>query len=223
MIRITIIIIITIIITQDQSLPTRWYQHNILKKPEVDPKCRLCGFSRRPLTTWSLAAQNWLKLNTSTATTRQRHTCTWRSAKSLVLRWRKWYEHEPKTATENESVTILWVMPIYTDRTIAANWPDIVLKNKKDKTWLLIDMALPLDTNTSVKTTEKLTKYKDLEIEVEWMWGLKTRTVPVVMGAPGTIKKDMESYYELLLRRVPLHQVETLFASQSLWFGLGCW
>ena len=53
---------------------------------------------------------------------------------------------------------------------------------------------IPLDTNTSVKTMEQLTKYKDLEIEVERMWGLKTTTVPVVMGALGTIKKDMENY-----------------------------
>ena len=32
-----------IITAQDQSLPTLWYQHNILKKPDVDPKCSLCG------------------------------------------------------------------------------------------------------------------------------------------------------------------------------------
>ena len=83
-------------------------------------------------------------------------------------------------------------MPIYTDRTIAANRPDIVLKNKKDKTCLLIDMTVPLDTNTSGKTTEKLDKYKDLEIEVERMWGLKTTTA--VMRALGNIKKDMENY-----------------------------
>ena len=100
----------------------------------------------------------------------------------------------PRLSPENDSVTILWDMPIHTDRTIAANRLDIVLKNKKDKTCLLIDMAIPLNSNTSVKTMEKLTKYKDLEIEVERMWGLQTTTVPVVMGALGTIKKDMESY-----------------------------
>ena len=61
-------------------------------------------------------------------------------------------------------------MPIHTDRTIAANRPDIVLKNKEDKTHLLIDTTIPLDTNTSVKTTEKLNKDEDLEIEVERMW-----------------------------------------------------
>ena len=32
-----------IIAAQDQSRPTLWYQHIILKKPDVDPKCRLCG------------------------------------------------------------------------------------------------------------------------------------------------------------------------------------
>ena len=53
---------------------------------------------------------------------------------------------------------------------MAANRPDIVLKNKKDKTCLLIHMTIPLDTSTSVKTTEKLTNHKDLEIEVERMW-----------------------------------------------------
>ena len=39
----------------------------------------------------------------------------------------RWYEHEPKTVTENDSVTILWDMPIHIDRTITARRPDIVL------------------------------------------------------------------------------------------------
>ena len=34
---------IFIIAAQDQSLSTRWYQHNTLKKPDVDPEWRLCG------------------------------------------------------------------------------------------------------------------------------------------------------------------------------------
>ena len=68
------------------------------------------------------------------------------------------YEHEPTTVTKKNNVTILWDIPIHTDRTVAANRPDIVLKNKKDKTCLLIDMNVPLNTNTSVKTTEKLNK-----------------------------------------------------------------
>ena len=58
--------------------------------------------------------------------------------------------------TEKDSVIILREMPIHTDRTIAADRQKVVLKNKKDKTCLLIDVTIPLDTYTSVKTTEKL-------------------------------------------------------------------
>ena len=54
-------------------------------------------------------------------------------------------------------------------------------------------MTIPLETKTSGHNHEKLNKYKDLEIEVERMWGLKTTTVPVVMGALGTVKKDMKT------------------------------
>ena len=48
-----------------------------------------------------------------------------------------------------------------------------MLKNKKEKTWLLIDMTLPLYTNTSVKTTEKLNECEDFVIEFDRIWGLK--------------------------------------------------
>ena len=54
-------------------------------------------------------------------------------------------------------------------------------------------MIIPLETKTSVTTTEKFNKYEDLEIEVERMWELKTTTVPVVVGALGTVKKDIET------------------------------
>ena len=104
----------------------------------------------------------------------------------------------------------LWDIPIHTDRTTAANRLDIVLKNKKDKTCLLIGMTTPRDTNTSVKTTEKLNKYKDLEIEVERTWGLKTTTVWVVMGALGTIKKDMENYSTKIPGSINIHELEKI-------------
>ena len=52
-------------------------------------------------------------------------------------------EANSETVTEKDSVTILWDMRIHTDRTIAANRPDIVLKNKKEKTCLLIEVTIP--------------------------------------------------------------------------------
>jgi hypothetical protein len=41
---------------------------------------------------------------------------------------------------------------------------------KKEKTHLLIDIAIPDDSHVNTKETEKLSKYKDLENAVSRMW-----------------------------------------------------
>ena len=50
-------------------------------------------------------------------------------------------------------------------------------------------MSVPSNTDVSLKTFEKLSKYKDLEIEVTKMWHLKTKTLPVVISALGIAAK----------------------------------
>uniref|UniRef100_A0A0L8H1C9 Uncharacterized protein n=1 Tax=Octopus bimaculoides TaxID=37653 RepID=A0A0L8H1C9_OCTBM len=55
-------------------------------------------------------------------------------------------------------------------------------------------MTVPIDINVSVKTYQKLSQYKDLEIEIGKMWNLKTKTIPVVMGALGMIAKGTDCY-----------------------------
>jgi len=55
-------------------------------------------------------------------------------------------------------------------------------------------MSIPTERNTSLKIMEKLTKYKDLEIEIEKTWAIKTTTVPVIIGAFRLVKKRTENY-----------------------------
>ena len=76
---------------------------------------------------------------------------------------------------------------------ILANWPDKVVKNHTDKTCFLIDMSV-LSDNVSLKIFEKLSKYKDLEIEVTKMWHLNTATLPLVIGALGMVAKTALNY-----------------------------
>ena len=45
------------------------------------------------------------------------------------------------------------------------------------------------DRNIPVRVAEKLPEYKDLEIEIARMWGMKVKFVPVVIGALRVIKK----------------------------------
>ena len=46
--------------------------------------------------------------------------------------------------------------------------------------------------------------------KVERMWGLKTTTVPVVMGALGTIKKDMENYTNKIPGNINIHELQKI-------------
>eukprot|EP00795_Rhopilema_esculentum_P010520 gene10520-19245_t len=100
-----------------------------------------------------------------------------------------WYEYHPLQVVDSENVTILRDFPVNTDRTIQANRPDIIIKDRKTRMCILIDMRVLTDRNISVKEFDKLSKYKDLEIEIQKMWNLKTITVPVIVGALGMIKK----------------------------------
>ena len=77
-----------IIAAQDQSLPTRWYQHNILKKPDVDPKCRLCGRFDETIDHLVSGGPELAKTENIHCHNKAAAHYTGRSAKSLALRWR---------------------------------------------------------------------------------------------------------------------------------------
>ena len=55
-------------------------------------------------------------------------------------------------------------------------------------------MSVLSDSNISAKEFEKLSKYKDLKIEISKMWKIKTRTIPIIVGALGMIKKGTQKY-----------------------------
>ena len=122
----------------------------------------------------------------------------------------KRHEHQPETVTENEKVTILCDMQVHTDKTIKADKPDNIIKDKQEKTCVLIDMAIPSDRNTSVKVAEKLSKYKDLEIEITKMWGLKTITVSVVIGALGIVKKGIEKHIDKIPGKINITELQKI-------------
>ena len=44
------------------------------------------------------------------------------------------------------------------------------------------------------KEAEKILKYKDLTIEIQRMWDVKTKAIPVIIGATGTISKSFRKY-----------------------------
>jgi hypothetical protein len=63
-----------------------------------------------------------------------------------------------------------------------------------DKICLLIDVALPSDTNIIHKESEKKLKYKNLSIEIQRMWIMKCFVILVIIGATGIVTNGLKKY-----------------------------
>ena len=44
------------------------------------------------------------------------------------------------------------------------------------------------------KEAEKILNHKDLTIEIQRMWNVRTKAIPVIIGATGTISKTFRKY-----------------------------
>jgi hypothetical protein len=83
---------------------------------------------------------------------------------------------------------------IQTDRTIPNNKPDSVIHDYEKGTCMLIDVAIPGDMNVIQKEAEKISKCKGFTTEIQRMWNVKTRVIPVIIGATGTVSKSFRKY-----------------------------
>jgi len=59
---------------------------------------------------------------------------------------------------------------------------------------MLIDVAISGDRNVIKKEAEKILKHKDLTIEIQRTWNVKTKVIPVIIGATGTTSKSFRKY-----------------------------
>ena len=59
---------------------------------------------------------------------------------------------------------------------------------------MLVDVAISGDRNIIKKEAEKILKYKDLTIEIQRMQNVKTKVIPVIIGATGAISKSFRKY-----------------------------
>ena len=79
---------------------------------------------------------------------------------------------------------------------------------------MLIDVAISGDRNVIKKEAEKILKYKDLTIEIQRVWKVKTGVIAVITGATGTISKSFRKY----ISNIPgNHEVKELQKKQPYW------
>ena len=102
----------------------------------------------------------------------------------------KWYEHEPESVLENEDYKMLWDFSIQTDHVIEARTQDLALVDKKERSCKIIDFAVPGDSRIEEKEKDKMEKYQDLGRELQKIWNVKVKIIPLVVGSLGVIPKE---------------------------------
>ena len=62
-----------------------------------------------------------------------------------------------------------------------------------------VDVAISGDRNVIKKEAEKILKCKDVITEIQHMWNVKAKVIPVIIGATGTVSKSLRKY----LKKIP--------------------
>ena len=99
---------------------------------------------------------------------------------------------------ENDEIKILWDFSFQLDRRIDHYRPDIVVFEKLGRICTIIDVAIPGDHRINEKEIEKILKYADLKLELSRMWDCKTTVVPIIIGALGSIPKNLQNHLKSL-------------------------
>ena len=74
---------------------------------------------------------------------------------------------------------------------------------------MLIDVAVPGDRNVIKKETEMILKYKDLILEIQCMWNVKAKIIPIVTEVTGTISKSFRQYPSNITGKHKIKELQT--------------
>ena len=217
-----------ILAAQDDGLLT-----NTLKKIfklTNNEKCRFCQESAETVS--HLLSGCPKMLAEGRYTTRHNNVCRvihWRLCQKygFEAHERSW-KHTPQPFLENEQVKITYDAPIPAARHIteSAVRPDIVVLDKHTRKGYIIDVCVPNDYGVGRQEREKVTKYQDLKNDIKDTYRYEpVDIIPIVIGATGTMKRNLQHYIQLLPCKVTSLelQIEVIRETVSmLKRALGC-
>ena len=66
----------------------------------------------------------------------------------------------------------------------------MVVADKKERSCKITDFAVPGDSRVEKKEKDKIGKYQDLGRELQKIWNVKVKIIPLVVGSLGAIPKQ---------------------------------
>ena len=120
-----------------------------------------------------------------------------------------------KSVLKNEDYKIMWDFSIQTDHIIEARRPDLVVVDKEETICKIIDFAVPGD-RIEEKEKDKIEKYQDLGRELQKIWNVKVKIIPLVAGSLGAIPKQ----FGVRLKQIGI-TVGTAQVQKTVFLGTG--
>ena len=103
---------------------------------------------------------------------------------------------------EDDDVKLIWDINIQCDNVIEARRLDLILVDKKAKSCVIIDVAIPGDCRIREKEIKKIGKYPRF-------WSVKkVKVVPVVVGALGCISKGFSGWMDTVDTKLNVGMVQ---------------
>ena len=106
-----------------------------------------------------------------------------------------WFDEVPDTVRRSEDGQFeIWLdRPIETTVKLDHNRPDVILINRQDNEWTIVEFSVPWDKNILLKEEEKITRYISLAKEGRKVHGLSTKIVPIILGSLGTVTNQLKA------------------------------
>ena len=110
----------------------------------------------------------------------------------------------------------MWDFSIQTDHVTEAQRLDLVVVDKK-RTCKIIDFTVPGDSRIENKEKEKIKKYQDLRQELQKIWNVRVKIIPLVVGSSGTIPKHFGNGLKETGITAEIAQVQKIVLLSNSW------
>ena len=185
---------------QEQALQTNWLKARITGESD-DARCRRCKKQDETVAHLVSGCSVLAQCDFKTRHDRMGLRVYWELCRKYKVKCsEKWYEECPDSVRKSEcgKFEIWWNRPVMTTKKLDHNKPDVVVIDREKKYWTLIDFSVPNDKNVVSKEKEKVDHYRELAKEIRKIHHVRTKVIPIVVGALGVFSKNLESHLKEL-------------------------
>ena len=179
---------------QEQAIKTNWLTSRI-SGGEVDNRCRICRKFPETVAHVATGCKILAQREYKKRHDRMGLRVYWELCKKYGMQHsHRWYEETPEAVRVSNCgrFEIWWDKPVNTSKRLDHNRPDVILIDRDRKYWTIIDFSVPNDKNVEDKVNEKLNNYEELAKEIRKIHKVKTKIVPLVVGALGVVPETLE-------------------------------